>query len=304
MSLLPPNATKLEKNIEVAVRYDVDVEILNGFKFKTIPPLQIQSAYSAVSSDSIIGTRLSLAWEYSLAQVNIDDFQERVLKGLTFHRIRGTPASLRNALSWYNFDDIIIEEEPPGEHFAEFQIGFKLNKTGPGSAWPNDLVIDKLIDISKTASPLRSRLTRMYNEEYDIRRFILDASIWGDILSDNSGTRLTPDSPVLSFGRTNRYSITIPEIAAQFHNRRQHFAFATNSDTYKLDWTILDESSNHAMNHDFFRYAFRYIHNTDSVCDKLTEIFKPHKIAKALVVLSEDSVLEDINSCFSCGYET
>jgi P2-related tail formation protein len=89
MSLLPYNSSKLERNLEKAIDYKVGVDVLAGFKFKTI------------------GSRLSLAWEYSLAQVNIDDFAERVLKGLEFHRLRGTPASLRNALSWYNFSDII-----------------------------------------------------------------------------------------------------------------------------------------------------------------------------------------------------
>jgi hypothetical protein len=126
MSLLPYNSTKFEKDVEKAITYDVAVEGLHGFKFKTIS--QIQSTYGAAGGDSINKSRLSLVslvWEYSLAQVNIDDFAERVLKGLEFHRLRGTPAPLRNALSWYGFNNIIIEEEIPGEHFAEFQIGFK-----------------------------------------------------------------------------------------------------------------------------------------------------------------------------------
>jgi hypothetical protein len=82
-----------------------------------------------------------------------------------------------------------------------------------------------------------------------------------------------------------------------------HFDFSCNNDTYKLDETILDESPWHEPNHDFSRYPQRHVFNTDSVCDKLTEIFEPQKTAKALIVLSEDSVLGDINSCFSCGYE-
>jgi P2-related tail formation protein len=107
MSLLPPNSTKFERDVEVSIKYGIDLSFLFGFKFENDDPR----------------LRLALAWEYSLAQINIDDFAERVLKGLEFHRLRGTPAALRNALSWYGFDDIIIEEEPPGEHFAEFQLG-------------------------------------------------------------------------------------------------------------------------------------------------------------------------------------
>jgi hypothetical protein len=66
----------------------------------------------------------------------------------------------------------------------------------------------------------------------------------------------------------------------------------------------LDESPWHELNHDFSRYPQRHVFNTDSVCDKLTKIFEPQKTAKALIVLSENAVLGDINSCFSCGYET
>jgi P2-related tail formation protein len=109
MSLLPYNSTKFERDVEQAIKYAANVSFLYGFKFENTDPQ----------------LRLSLAWEYSLAQVNIDDFAERVLKGLEFHRLRGTPAALRNALSWYGFDNIIIEEEPPGEHFADFQIGIE-----------------------------------------------------------------------------------------------------------------------------------------------------------------------------------
>jgi hypothetical protein len=96
MSLLPYNSTKFERDVEQAIKYAADVSLLFGFKFENVDPQ----------------LRLALAWEYSLTQVNIDDFMERVLKGLEFHRLRGTPISLRNALSWYGFHNIIIEEEP------------------------------------------------------------------------------------------------------------------------------------------------------------------------------------------------
>jgi P2-related tail formation protein len=218
MSLLPHNSTKFERDVEQSIKYGADVSFLFGFKFENADPqlrlalaweyslAQIQSAYDAAGSDSINGSRLSL---------------------VEFHRLRGTPAALRNALSWYEFENVIFEEEIPGEHFAEFQIGL--------DEIPNNLAIDKLIEVAKFAAPLRSRLTRMYNAEYDIRRFVLDESDWGDILSDNSGTRLSEDSPMLSFGRKNAHDLQRPEITTKFSNFRHHFSFAINSDTYKLD---------------------------------------------------------------------
>jgi P2-related tail formation protein len=159
-SLLPYNSTKFERDLEAAIKYVADPSALSGFKFK------------------IIGSSVTLAWEYSLAQVNIDDFAERILKGLKFHRLRGTPESLRNALSWYGFTDIVIEEEIPGEHFAEFQLGI--------TEIHNGFVPDPIISVSAFAAPLRSRLSRMYNNLYDERCLFFDDSLLDEgVLSDD-----------------------------------------------------------------------------------------------------------------------
>ena len=137
MSLLPYNATKFEKALEQAIKYNVDPNVLAGFKFET-------------TGNNI---NLALSWEYSLSQINIDNFRERVIQGLKFHRLKGTLYSLRQAFSWYGFDNIKIEEEEPGEHFAEFQIGV--------DEIPNNLEVEKIVSIAELAAPLRSRLSRM-----------------------------------------------------------------------------------------------------------------------------------------------
>ena len=54
MSLLPYNATELERAIEEAINYAVEPNTLAGFKFKT-------------TGSNI---NLALSWEYSLAQIN------------------------------------------------------------------------------------------------------------------------------------------------------------------------------------------------------------------------------------------
>ena len=92
----------------------------------------------------------------------------------------------------------------PGEHFAEFQVGAEGNV-------PNDLFIDVVIELAKLSAPIRTRLTRMYNDRYDVRRFILDQSQWGDLLSDYSGNRLSDDGPVLSFGNFNAAFAAAPK---------------------------------------------------------------------------------------------
>lgn len=42
---------------------------------------------------------------------------------------------------------------------------------------------------------------RIFNDYYNAQRFILDTSLFGDLLSDYSGVKIEKDEPVLSFGR-------------------------------------------------------------------------------------------------------
>ena len=280
-TLLPYNATKLERTIEHAIRYDIDTSILNGFKFKT-------------TGDNI---NMALSWEYSLSQINIDDFRTRVIEGLKFHRLQGTPYSLKQAFSWYGFNNITIEEEVPGEHFAEFQVGVE--------EIPNSLDIEKIISVAELAAPLRSRLSRMYNSLYDVRRFVLDESDWGDFLSDYSGNRIYEESPKFSFGRVNNFAAIAGQPSFKFYIVRVHFAYARKvEEVYRLDWSILDESGPGEINYDMTRTARRFLFNTNFPCDNIEHLFETRTVARALPVLSEDAVLGDINTCFSCGYET
>jgi hypothetical protein len=280
MTLLPYNSTKFERDVESAIKYVADVSLLFGFKFENI--------------DAQL--RLALAWEYSLAQVNIDDFAERVLKGLEFHRLRGTLAALRNALSWYGFEDITIEEEPPGEHFAEFQLGI--------SEIPNGFVPDPVISVSTFAAPLRSRLSRMYNELYDERRFILDDSLLGEgLLSDDSGTRLTENGPKLSFGRINNRAVEMPTPIASAGVCRDHFLVAKNADTSKLDFACFDDLPSDAINWKAATERDRTVFNPDPVGEIPKNLFEPCHFSKASIILSEDAQLDDLNTCFCGGYD-
>jgi hypothetical protein len=280
MSLLPYNSTKFERDVEAAIKYAADVSLLFGFRFKNGDP-QLQ---------------LALAWEYSLAQINIDDFAGRVLKGLEFHRLRGTPAALRNALSWYGFNDIIIEEEVPGEHFAEFQLGI--------TEIPNGFVPDPVINIANFAAPLRSKLSRIYNDLYDERRFILDDSLLGEgLLSDDSGIRLTEDGPKLSFGRVNSTSIEISNPEIRRGDSREHFIFVKNVDTIKWDFANWDDGPLDAVNLESTAEREHSISNVDHIGELSGQLFDSITIPKASIILSEDAILGDLNTNFCGGYD-
>jgi hypothetical protein len=280
MTLLPPNSTKFERDVEAAIKYVADVSLLFGFKFE--------------NTDAQL--RLALAWEYSLAQINIDDFAERVLKGLEFHRLRGTPAALRNALSWYGFDDIIIEEEPPGEHFAEFQLGI--------AEIPNGFVPDPIITVAAFAAPLRSRLSRMYNNLYDERCLFFDDSLLDEgVLSDDSGIRLTENGPKLSFGRVNTRAIEIPPPIVSATTSRNHFAAAKNIDTWRLDFATLDDLPSDAVNRKAMAERERTVFNVDPVGEIPANLFEPQNFSKSSIVLSEDAAFDDVNTTFGGGYD-
>lgn len=82
-----------------------------------------------------------------------------------------------------------------------------------------------------------------------------------------------------------------------------HYAFAENTDRKKLDWTILDEEEPDVLNYDMTRWLFHFMRNTNHVFDGNDSLFHTQTIARALITLSEDCILEDINACFSCGYD-
>jgi len=274
--LLPSNSSELEKTLEKVIDYKVDAVLLHGFKFKEI------------------GSSLSLIWEYSLSKIRVENFADRIKQGFEFHGYKGTPYALKMAFSWHNFNDVIIEEEIPGEHFAEFQIGL--------SEIPNNLKVDTIIGIAKMASPLRSKLSRMYNSLYDVRRFILSESKFVDILSDNSGIRLRENDPKLSFGRENHYEIQLPEISEKSYNSREHYNFAKNIDVFRLSFGYLNDAPPDATNRKSTSFPERHVWNTDRIGKRLENLLQVSTRAKALVVLSE-SVYADINTCLSGGYE-
>jgi hypothetical protein len=203
---------------------------------------------------------------------------------------------LRNALSWYSFDDIIIEEEIPGEHFSEFQIGIE--------KIPNGFVPDPMITVAAYAAPLRSRLSRMYNKLYDERRFILDDSLLDEsLLSDDSGTRLTEDGPKLSFGRVNNHAIEIPSPIISNGIFRDHWASAKNEDTFKLDFANLDDLPSDAINRKSIAERERTVFNTTPLGEIPANLFEAQNFSKASIVLSENAAFDDLNTVFSGGYD-
>ncbi|WP_353272747.1 phage tail protein [Wolbachia endosymbiont (group A) of Urophora cardui] len=276
--LLPPNATKQEKALVDAIDYKVDLSCIRGFKFSLKEEI--------------------LPWiieEYGLEEILrwVKDRRKAVVEGVKFQRLRGTPASLKIALKWANIEDITIIEEPPGKHFFELQVGIKEVQ--------NDFFVDAVVELAKLSLPVRSRLMRIFNDYYNVQRFILDESLFGDLLSDYSGVKIEKDGPVLSFGRVNFFRSSGPVIRIIENYLRDHYERALSNDIYRLDVAILGETEPHTKNYNGIYERNHLWYNLKALYPLPQSLLPEIKFAKAQVILSDSWNLGEINACFPVG---
>lgn len=279
-SLLPPNATKQERDIVEAIDYRVDPRSIRGFKLKCEEEV--------------------LPWlieEYGLEEILlwVKDKKKAIKEGVKFQRLKGTPASLKIALKWANIDDITIIEEPPGKHFFELQIGIK--------DVPNDFFVDAVVELAKLSLPARSRLMRIFNNLNNAQRFMLDESIFGDLLSDYSGVKVAKGGPVLSFGRKNSFELKIAKPSFKFGTFRAYYERNYSSDLYRLDVAILGETEPHTKNYNGIYERNHLWYNFKALYPTLQSLLPPIKFAKAQVILSDSWKLGEINGCFPVCYD-
>ncbi|QDH18347.1 phage tail protein [Wolbachia endosymbiont of Carposina sasakii] len=277
-SLLPPNATKQEKALVNAIDYKVDPSCIRGFKFslkeETLP---------------------WLVEEYGLGEILrwIRDKRKAVVEGVKFQRLRGTPASLKIALKWANIEDIKIIEEPPGKHFFELQVGIK--------EAPNDFFVDAVVELAKLSLPARSRLMRIFNDHYNVDRFILDESLFGSLLSDYSGIKVKKNGPVLSFGRINFFSSRGPLVEIVDNYLREHYEQAFSNDIYRLNVAVLGETEPHTRNYKGIYERNHQWYNLKALHPLPQSLLPEIKFTKAQIVLSDSWRLGEINACFPVG---
>ncbi|WP_253303095.1 phage tail protein [Wolbachia endosymbiont of Phyllotreta cruciferae] len=273
--LLPPNATKQEQALVEAIDYKVDPSCIRGFKFNLKEEV--------------------LPWlveEYGLEEILrwAKDKKRAIKEGVEFQRLRGTPASLKIALKWANIEDITIIEEPPGKHFFELQVGIR--------DVPNDFFVDAVVELAKLSLPARSRLMRIFNDHYNMGRFILDESFFGNLLSDYSGVKIEEDGPVLSFGRKNSFELKILNPSFKFSTFRVHYEQAFSNDIYRLDVAILGETEPHTKNYNGIYERNHQWNNLKTLYPLPQSLLPPIKFAKAEIVLSGSWRLGEINACF------
>jgi len=187
-SILPDSSTAYERALEIALlphsKYDQAINNLRGIIIS--PP------------DELL---IWLAWEYGLFPIvpYLPNLRVAIEEGLKWQKERGTELGIRRALSWVNIDLEVFEEEVPGVHWRELQydVGYEPS--------PDEIkLIEKLTKLSSRAV---TKLTRLYHG-YDIRRFVLDDSQWGDLLDNYSGRFI--NGLWLSFGEIHQHVDHLP----------------------------------------------------------------------------------------------
>jgi hypothetical protein len=267
--LLPPNSTQLERDLSRAVSFLPRLQngpptIRRAKNF--VPAPGPRDGISAVVEDEWIWpeSRVTipappagltphpavlnwLAYELGLGEISgyFDDPLQLLIEGTSWQRIRGTPASILQALRWLDLTGAIDESEAGSYRWSEYQIGLQ-------AATPDATTRD-VISLAGISTPVRSRMSRVF-AVYDFRRFVLDDSLLseGGMLSDHSGAR--PDwanGTQISFGRVMYRRVDFGAVAAGAHTR-ERAGLVVLQDRFILSHSILcgtaDEPAWHDLN--------------------------------------------------------
>lgn len=177
--LLPPNSTQLERDLARVANF--------------LP--RLGPATEAVRTATILNLLIPpsvvgwLVYEYGLGEVS--DYHPDALttlrEGIPWQWIRGTPASVIEAISWLGIEAWVDESDSATtvyqfDRWPEFQVELEAQQP--------DEVLPGVVDLARLSAPARSPLQRIF-AFYDFRRFVLSdhGLSSGAILSDHSGVR-------------------------------------------------------------------------------------------------------------------
>jgi len=273
--LLPANATLLEQALSLAT---------DAFSRLALPTDAIRH-FKTDPSDPLLPW---LIWEYGLGELlpYLPQPRQAIAEGILWQRLRGTPAALTTALAWIGAA-ATIEQEPPGVHFAEFQLD-------PGQVLDSDTAIANLIAIARLSAPARSRLSRIYHG-HDLRRVVLDESRLGDaLLSDHSGVFWRDGRTKLSFGRSCQLATPPLDFGVVPVREAVRFAVARLMDRYLLSFSALGDPG-HTPNEEILHSHLFTLANALGVPDPVGMV-PERKFCRAMVVLSDSTPLGDINA--------
>ncbi len=146
-----------------------------------------------------------LAWQFHVdfreTATTREQLAAMVRNAIPWHRIKGTPASIKTALALFGYRDIRIEEDGTGRWWATYQLGL------PQIA--DTATVRHIVRICNEMAPARCRLWRIYTDVFDRRPIILSQgpALGSGWLTFYSGAPVPvdPDNPdsedvLVSFG--------------------------------------------------------------------------------------------------------
>ena len=196
-----------------------------------------------------------LAWQLHVdfreAAATREQLAAMVRSAIPWHRIKGTPASIKQALALFGYSGIRIEEDGTGDHWATWQLGL------PEIA--DEATVRHIVSICNEMQPARCRLWRIYTDVFDRRPIVPDVGPvlddgWLDFYSgasvETGGGTGESDSVLVSFGATRRFlSEAYGDIAGSFGTTIRRAFLIPYLDRFVLDRSRLDEV--YPRNHGF-----------------------------------------------------
>jgi hypothetical protein len=305
--LLPPNATQFERDLSLASDF---LETVEG----KVP--KIRTAKRIDIPDDVVPW---LLYEYGLGELlpYLPDPRVAIAEGVLWQRYRGTPAAIKTALGWIDFQALLEESEAGTIRWAQYQLG--LDKA------PDYLeFVENVIGITRLSSPARSELFRVYGGWYDFRRFRLDDHLLseGSWLCDHTGVYLREDWPQLSFGREFSSPVAPQELISFTSREHIEAELYIYEDRFILSQSLVDEFWHLLQDATFTtsRLHFSILPATAWDIDtqswntapsdwNVTQTWRPFAMlpelqyARAGVYLSDYALLGDTNCCLPCRDE-
>ena len=307
LDLLPPNATQFERDLAASS------DFLKKTEGKV--PL-IRTAKRIDIPDDVVPW---LIYEYGLGELlpYLPDPRVAIAEGVLWQRYRGTPAAIKTALGWINFNATLEESEAGTIRWAQWQLG--LDQAPESLAF-----IGNVIGISRLSSPARSDLFRVYGGWYDYRRFWLDDTQLssGSWLADHTGVYLQDDWPQLSFGREFKTDPVVQSTGIERTKEHIEGEVYVYEDRFILSQSEIDEFW-HLLQESTFTISRLHFGLFTAVAWQVGpdrwdtpeatwqtqttwggfSTVPPYKFARAGIYLSDYSVLEETDTCFGAREE-
>jgi hypothetical protein len=197
-----------------------------------------------------------LAWQLHVdfreVAITPAQLEGMVKNSIPWHRIKGTPGSVKDALGLFDLR-AELEEDGEGDYWATYQIGL------PSIA---DLETVKLVcRVAYEMHPARCSLYRIYTDVWDVRPGVYDDGRYDEAAYDYYSGVDVPGLPdggdlIVSFGRLTSAQ-SMPEMRRLLTGRgRLHSATAADDDDMSYDVARYDHTLMTA-NHGFSRSRLR-----------------------------------------------